>query len=244
VLRSYLDGVLFADAFGDEPPVVGLHGWGRSRLDLVPLVEPHGGVSIDLPGFGASPEPPEPWGAERYADLIAKAIEQMHVRPVVLGHSMGGRVAVCLAAARPDLVGALVLTGAPLLRQDPSGAKAPLAFRMAKRLHRLGIVSDERMEAERRKRGSADYRNAQGVMRDTLVTLVNEDYRDQLGRIGCHVELVWGDADTAAPLAVAEEAARLLSDAHLEVLPGVGHDVPREAPGALADALDRALAAA
>jgi pimeloyl-ACP methyl ester carboxylesterase len=243
VLRSYLDGVLFADAFGDAPPVVGLHGWARTRQDLTPIVEPFGGASIDLPGHGASPDPPEAWGAEQYAEVVAKALEQLHVQPVVVGHSMGGRVAVCLAAARPDLVGSLVLTGAPLLRPPSPGGKAPLAFRVAKRLHRLGVVSDARMEAERRTHGSADYRNAQGVMRDSLVRLVNEDYREQLGRVRCHVEMVWGDGDTAATAAMAHEAASLLADAHLEVLPGVGHDTPREAPDALHDAVDRALAA-
>ena len=242
MLRSYLDGVLFADAFGDAPPVVGLHGWARTRQDLTPIVEPFGGTSIDLPGFGASPDPPEAWGAEQYAEVVAKALEQLDVQPVVIGHSMGGRVAVCLAAARPDLVRSLVLTGAPLLRPAPSGGKAPLAFRLAKRLNRLGIVSDARMEAQRRKHGSADYRGAQGVMRDTLVRLVNEDYREQLGRIRCHVEMVWGEDDTAATAAMAAEAASILADAHLEVLPGVGHDTPRQAPDAIRDAITRALA--
>jgi pimeloyl-ACP methyl ester carboxylesterase len=243
VLRSLLDGRLFADVFGDSPTVVGLHGWGRSRQDLTAIVEPFGGASVDLPGFGAAPEPPEPWGAADYADVVAKAIEQLQVRPVVVGHSMGGRVAVCLAAARPDLVGALVLTGAPLLRSASSAGRAPLAFRLAKRLNALGVLSDARMEAERRKRGSADYRNAQGVMRDTLVRQVNEDYREQLGRIRCHVEMVWGETDTAATVEMAREAAGLLTDAHLEVLPGIGHDTPREAPEALRDAVTRALAA-
>ena len=56
------------------------------------------------------------------------------------------------------------------------------------------------MEALRRRRGSDDYRNATGVMRDVLVIAVNEDYEDLLPRITCPVELVWGDDDTAAPL--------------------------------------------
>ena len=48
------------------------------------------------------------------------------------------------------------------------------------------------MEEQRRKHGSADYRDAEGVMRDTLVRLVNEDYRDLLPGISAPVELVWG----------------------------------------------------
>lgn len=242
MLRSLLDGRLFADAFSDTPRVVGLHGWGRTRADLTPIVEQFGGWSIDLPGFGASPEPPEAWGARRYADVVAEAFTAAGIRPVVLGHSMGGRVAVCLAATHPDLLAGLVLTGAPLLRPAGQGGSAPLAYRLAKRLHGLGVLGDEAMERQRRKHGSADYRNARGVMRDTLVTLVNEDYRCQLEGIGCPVEMVWGAEDTAAPVAQAEEAAALLGDAHLEVLAGVGHDTPRLAPDALVSAVQRSLA--
>jgi pimeloyl-ACP methyl ester carboxylesterase len=85
------------------------------------------------------------------------------------------------------------------------------------------LLSDERMEAERRKRGSADYRAAQGVMRDTLVRLVNEDYRELLPQVKAPVSLVWGAHDTAAPLATAQEAAAILPSATLAVSESSGH---------------------
>lgn len=244
MLRSLLEGRLFAEVYGDSPSVVGLHGWARTRADLTAVVEPFGGWSIDLPGHGASPDPPEAWGAEQYAALVAEALRDARSgRPSVLvGHSMGGRVAVCVAASHPELVAGLVLSGAPLLRRRDGGGAAPPGYRLAKWLHRVGVLSDERMEQQRRKHGSADYRNARGVMRDTLVKLVNEDYRSQLTRITCPVELVWGADDTAAPLWVAEEAATLLADAQLEVLDGVAHDTPALAPAALRSAVERLVA--
>src|SRR5436305_1627901 len=63
----------------------------------------------------------------------------------------------------------------------------------------------------------------------------------------CPVELVWGDDDTAAPLAVAQAAADRLgrgpapasTPAHLTVLPGAGHLTPLTAPDALAAAVQR-----
>lgn len=246
MLRSLLEGRLFAEVYGDELSVVGLHGWARNRADLTAVVEPFGGWSIDLPGHGASPDPPEAWGAEQYAALVAAALREAGAgggrSPVLVGHSMGGRVAVCVAATHPELVAGLVLSGAPLLRRRDGGGSAPRGYRLAKWLHRVGVLSDERMEQQRRKHGSADYRNARGVMRDTLVKLVNEDYRSQLAQIVCPVELVWGAEDTAAPLWVAEEAATLLADARLEVLGGVAHDTPALAPDALRGAVERLLA--
>jgi pimeloyl-ACP methyl ester carboxylesterase len=219
-LTALLGGAVLAERTGDAPRVLALHGWGRTRADWLPVLQGVDALAVDLPGFGASPPPPEPWGSRQYAELLAPLLADGGW--TVLGHSFGGRVAVQLAAGWPAGVERLVLTGVPLLRRT-SRAKAPLAFRLAKRLHSLGLVSDARMEAERRKRGSADYRAATGVMRDTLVRLVNEDYRDLLPGITAPVELVWGAGDTAAPLVMAREAAELLPKATLCVSATSGH---------------------
>ena len=219
-LTALLGGAVLAERTGDAPRVLALHGWGRTRADWGPVLQGLAALAVDLPGFGASPPPPEPWGSRQYADLLAPLLADGGW--TVLGHSFGGRVAVQLAAGWPAAVDRLVLTGVPLLRRT-AGAKPPLAFRLAKRLHALGLVSDERMEQERRKRGSSDYRAATGVMRDTLVRLVNEDYRDLLPGIEVPVELVWGAGDTAAPLDLAREAADLFPKATLTVSETSGH---------------------
>lgn len=219
-LTALLDGAVLAERTGEDPKVLALHGWGRTRADWLPVLEGRSGLALDLPGFGASPPPPVAWGAREYAELLAPLLEGGGW--TVAGHSFGGRVAVHLAAGWPSLVDRVVLTGVPLLRRAPSG-KAPLAFRLAKRAHAAGLLSDARMEAERRKRGSADYRSAEGVMRDTLVKVVNEDYREQLVGIEAPVEMVWGASDTAAPLEMAREAQALLRKATLTVAETSGH---------------------
>ncbi len=218
-LTALLDGAVLAERTGENPKVLALHGWGRTRADWLPALSAPA-LAVDLPGFGASPEPPEAWGSRDYASLLAPLLSDGGW--TLAGHSFGGRVAVHLAAGWPTLVDRVVLTGVPLLKQASSG-KAPLAFRLAKRANALGLLSDEKMEQQRRARGSADYRAAQGVMRDTLVRLVNEDYRDLLPAITCPVELVWGARDTAAPLSMAGEAAALLPQATLTVSETSGH---------------------
>lgn len=220
-LTALLDGAVLAERTGPAPRVLALHGWGRTRADLLPAVSGVAAVVPDLPGFGASSPPPAAWGSKQFAELLAPVLAEGGW--TVVGHSFGGRIAVQLAAGWPELVSELVLTGVPLLRRTPSSGKPPLAFRAVKRLNRLGLLSDDRMEAERRKRGSADYRAAQGVMRDCLVRLVNEDYRDLLSGIAVPVSLVWGASDTAAPLSMAREAQALLPAATLTVSPTSGH---------------------
>ena len=219
-LVALLGGRMYAEKQGDDPRVLALHGWGRTRADWAPVLARVPSLAVDLPGFGASPEPDRGWGSRDYAEALAPVLEEGGW--TVVGHSFGGRVAVQLAAGWPELVDRVVLTGVPLLR-SPSSATAPLAFRLAKRLHGLGLLSDARMEAERHKRGSADYRAAQGVMRETLVRLVNEDYRDLLPQVKAPTTLVWGAQDTAATLAMAREAEPLFAQATLVVSETSGH---------------------
>lgn len=240
-LRSFLGGDLFAEVYGDsDPRVLALHGWGRRGSDFAGSLQGLSGIAPDLPGFGASPAPDEVMGAEAYATIVAGILDSFDRPPVLVGHSFGGRVAVCLAAKHPDLVGPLVLTGAPLIRYVMGRRPSP-GYRLVRRLNRIGLVSDERLEREKRSRGSADYRATTGVMRDILVKVVNESYEGQLSRISTHVHLLWGEHDTEVPVAVAESAAALIRDVSIEVLPGVGHLIPTQAPAALHDAIAKAL---
>ena len=117
---------------------------------------------------------------------------------MLVGHSFGGQVAVCLAAARRDLVRGLVLCGVPLLR-DPGRERPPLRYRLARSARRAHLLPRRRFEAIRASRASADYNAAAGGMREVLVTVVNESYDTQLRAITCPVALLWGARDRAVP---------------------------------------------
>jgi pimeloyl-ACP methyl ester carboxylesterase len=209
VLVSLLDGRFLAERFGAEPDrVIALHGWGRTRQDWAGALNDVGGLALDQPGFGSAPPPPAAWGSDDYARWLIPLVES-HDRPVLVGHSFGGRVVAQLTAMRPDLVGGLLLTGTPLLRAG-TRPKAPLAYRALRKAGKLGILPEKQVDAARRKYGSADYRNAEGVMREVLVRTVNEEYSsvlDALARYDGPIELVWGAGDTAAPLSTARQIA-------------------------------------
>jgi pimeloyl-ACP methyl ester carboxylesterase len=239
LLESFCEGRLFAERIGTVPTeVVGLHGWARTREDLIGLLTGFNAVAFDLPGFGASPEPTAQWGSEQYAELIAEALATLGKPQVVLGHSFGGRIAVKLAAGWPELVSGLVLTGVPLYQ--PTSTLA-LPFRAARWARKHKLASENLIERMRQRYGSPDYRRAQGTMRNVLVSVVNEKYDADLPRIKCPVELVWGQDDTAAPPEFAERACTILASAHLEVIERVGHMTPLSAGGALHDAVGRLL---
>jgi len=242
VLTSFAGAQLFGQRYGTGTPgVLALHGWRRDHRDFDAVFAPGDidAVALDLPGFGSAPAPAAVWGSSEYAQAVAAVLDEMQARVVVLGHSFGGRIAVHLAASRPERVSGLVLSGAPLYRPEGARSKPRWRLRVARRLAAIGLARQETVEAMRQRYGSDDYRAASGVMRDILVRTLAEDYAAVLADLRCPAELVWGDNDTAAPLEVARRLENELSDAHLVVCRGAGHLTPLTVPDELRAAIGR-----
>lgn len=228
-LRTCLDGQIFLDVqTGTEPCVICLHGWGRDRTDFEPLAHhsDHRLISIDLAGFGTSPEPEPGWGAKEYAEQIERVLKEIDIEEaIVVGHSFGGRVAINLAAYYPKRVSALVLCGVPVKPRE-STSKPKLQYRLARAANALGLFSDARMEKMRRRYGSADYVNATKVMRSVLVKVVSEDYTPELLTLTQPVSMLWGSQDTAASaelVSYIESVAPKIAE--VNIIEGAGHDV-------------------
>jgi pimeloyl-ACP methyl ester carboxylesterase len=88
---------------GSGPPLLMLHGWGSSARVMMPLAHSLSDIRTcyvpDLPGFGATPPPPEPWGIDDYTDLARAFATEVAGGPVdVLAHSFGGRITLKWAA--------------------------------------------------------------------------------------------------------------------------------------------------
>ncbi len=239
MLRTFAGGGLFGSVTGTGVPrILALHGWGRTHRDFDGVVAPSGedplpALAIDLPGFGASPPPTGVWGADEYAKAVGELLGEMQTPVIILGHSFGGRVALHLANQHPASVGALVLTGVPFLHPAGQRTRIAPAYKAIRRLHRMKVISDGTMEAARQRYGSADYKAAQGIMRQVHVRSVNETYEAQLDTVQCPVHMIWGADDTATPVEVAERAVARVAHGDLHVYPGVGHLTPLSIPAVL-----------
>lgn len=239
-LKAYAGGRLFAETAGAAPRVLALHGWGRRAADFRSAFQGLSYLAPDLPGFGASPPPERAIGSREYAAAVAPMLEELGERAVLVGHSFGGRVALQIVIAHPDRFAGLVLTGAPLVRLHPLRKIHPI-YRFGRWAGRRRLLSAARVERLREQYGSADYRAAKGVMREVLVRTINETYEEELRQLNLPVLLVWGSADAEVPLAVAERIAATVDHAELQVLEGVGHDVPLQAPRPLREAVEKML---
>src|SRR6478735_6624933 len=109
-MRIHRDGVALAydDAGVGEPPMLLVHGWGTDRFVMKSLFEwariSRRAVAIDLRGFGESGAPQQEYRIEGYSDDLAFLSARLDLgRSIVVGHSMGGMVAVDFAARYPDL---------------------------------------------------------------------------------------------------------------------------------------------
>jgi pimeloyl-ACP methyl ester carboxylesterase len=116
------DGVRLAymERGSGDPPLLFVHGWCCDYTYLMPQIErfqsDHRVVAVDLRGHGASDAPVQSYTMRSFADDLAWLIEQLDLgEPVVIGHSMGGTVAMELAARYPGLVTAVVAIDSSLL---------------------------------------------------------------------------------------------------------------------------------
>lgn len=232
---------------GDGQPVVLMHGWG-CRADTLASVERTALAAgcrvynVDFPGFGESSEPPFTWGVEQYTALIEKLIEAEGLeRPTLLGHSFGGRVGILYASRHPE-VRRLVLVDAAGIkpRRSLGYYRKVYTFKAAKALAKLFLgkeAAQRRIDTMRARRGSSDYAGASPMMRSILSKVVNEDLRDRLPLIKAPTLLIWGEADTATPLADAKLMDRLIPDSGLVSFPGCGHYSFLDNPGQFAAVL-------
>jgi pimeloyl-ACP methyl ester carboxylesterase len=116
----------------DGVPAVYVHGLGGSSTnwtDLAALLAPvAGGTAPDLPGFGYSePEKGFDFTLQAHADVVAKHIEAVGAPVHLFGNSMGGAIALLVAARKPELVKTLTLISpaVPDRRPDPRRLSDP-----------------------------------------------------------------------------------------------------------------------
>lgn len=216
---------------GKGEPIILLPGWGANVDYFVKLAEHLSHkftvYSLDLPGFGLSSAPEEVWGSRQYADLVKRFISELQIaNPILLGHSFGGKIAIHLVAE--DLAQKIILISSSGI-QLPKSLKTKLRiyfFKMLKFFARLPIIKSvlaPKMKLYRKKFGSSDYKNANGIMRSILVKTVHENVLTLLPRIKIPALLIWGDQDCETPVRAGEIMQQGILGSKLKIIADSGH---------------------
>jgi pimeloyl-ACP methyl ester carboxylesterase len=227
-----------------QAPFVFAHGSGDSAKSWAQVIAALPDIpcaTLDLPGHGAlieQPGPDAPSVAD-YATFVRTEIERRGLSGArVVGHSLGGAIALWLALDAPDVISgvALVGTGARL-RVLPDLLAAAQAEQMGtqSQLAGFGFAPGHEEARERFLREMEPV--APGTLYRDLAACDAFDCRDQLERITCPALIVVGTEDRLTPPKYAMFLYERLSQARLVEITGAGHYLQHEAPEELAAAL-------
>ncbi len=233
-------------------PALLLHGiGGRAALwaPSVAALAPRPVIAMDMPGYdGVSPACD---GFEALADAAVALLDaQGAAQADVVGHSLGGMIALEMALRHPTRVRRLVIVASsPAFgSRDPAFRESFLAARRKPLDEGIGMAGVAAALVPTMLGPAADPAAGPSAMaamasvneaayRATLGVLTGFDRRADLPRVTQPALLIAGEADQTAPPRGMARMAEAMPNARLLVIPGVGHLLPLEAPDAFHTAL-------
>lgn len=271
-LELHGDKVAYRDEGSGEALLL-IHGMASSseswRAVLPQLAKKYRVIAPDLLGHGQSDKPRVgDYSLGAFAAWLRDLLDELGVgHATVVGHSLGGGVAMQFVYQHPDYVKRLVLISSGGLGSDVGlilrllsapGAELVLPIiapkpvltvgnKLRSWLSSAGIQSPRGAEIWRSYSSLSDSATRQSFLR-TLRSVV--DYRGQavsaLSKLGLREHLpimaIWGEQDDIIPVSHAYAAHEARTDARLEILPDVGHFAQVEAPNAVVELIEDFIA--
>ncbi len=243
-------------AYTDEGaggPLLFVHGFPLSRgtwsKQVAAFQASHRVIAPDLRGLGDSEVSPGPIPMGRFAKDLHGLMQHLKTGPLTLvGHSMGGYVALAFAKAYPEALKGLVLVGTKAGADSPEGATARRATAEKVRTEGSSVVVDA-MAPKMLAASNTDAAMAaavhgfmapskpEGVIGALLGMAEREDAGAWLGMLQVPTLVIAGADDTIIPPSESEAMAKAIPGAQLKVIPKAGHLVAFEQ----ADAFNAAL---
>ena len=266
--------VAYVDSGGNKPPLILVHGLSSYlsywEYQIPYYAQRYRVIALDLPGYGQSGRPDAPYTPPWYAGVIAEFMTAVGVeRAPIMGHSMGGQIAMTLAIDHPERVSALILAGpAGIERFTPNEAEFMKSYWTESRaIHTTetelratftGVVFNrpdagvERLLQERvRMTSTPAFRGTSVAVARSIAGMVDHPVWPRLGEIRAPTLIVYGTDDRMIPnpifhggrtAAIGKAGADAIPGAELVLLPGAGHTVHHDDPDGFHRAVDTGLA--
>ncbi len=239
---------------GDGPPILLVHGITSSsrtwRRVMPRLAETHTVIAPDLLGHGQSAKPPGDYSLGAYASGIRDLLVALEIpRSTVVGHSLGGGIAMQFAYQFPERVGRMVLVDSggigrevsPILRAAAlPGAEFVLPVMFSPTLHdgalkvrsllgRIGLQPNADIEGVSEGFASLTEADARRAFLHTVRSVIDTggqrvSAEDRL-YLAADVPsmIIWGENDRLIPVSHAHKAQEMLPDSRLEIFSDAGH---------------------
>jgi len=240
----------FDEGRKDEPPIILIHGAGSNHLIWPADIRRLPGqrvLAVDLPGHGKSSGVSQQ-ALSIYADQMVDFLAALGLyQAVFIGHSMGGAIALDLAARHPEQVAGLglIATGAYLgvdasfLENLSHPVMVPTALHQFQTKafgpHAAPTLIEQCMQAMKEVRSSVLYGDWRACAKF--------DLREAVAKIEAPAWVIAGSEDRLTPIAYSHFLAERLPAARLQIIPGAGHMVLVEQPERVAQGLNQFLGA-
>ncbi len=222
---------------GEGPPVVFIHGFGGDlsswTLNQEALAESRRTLALDLPGHGGSDKSVATGSLAELADAVADFLEAMEIpRAHLVGHSLGGAVAMQLALDHPEKVASLTLVAPAGFGEEIANAylEGFLREKRAKKLRPVleMLVQDPAMISREMVEEVLRYKRLDGVVEALSrirASCFDEgrqriELRSRLGELAVPVQIIWGREDRILP---ARQAEGLPAEVPVTILEACGH---------------------
>ena len=238
--------VLYRSGPADADPVVLVHGLGQNAArdwdKLVPALSSRYQVfALDLPGFGQSDKGNELYSPVNFARVIEAVIGSRVSRPFVLvGHSLGGAVAIAYAARYPERVRRLVVVDAAgilhravyaqslsRLVTEAAGGKPPADAPWLDSFIQSVLTRVEPLPGAARVFLHVPELRLQVLGGDPTAiaayALIDHDFSRDLREVRAPTLAIWGTEDKIAPLRTGQLVAALVPGGRLALLEGLAH---------------------
>ena len=242
---------------GADPTLVFLHYWGGSARTwelVITRLTGRSTLSIDFRGWSRSSDLPGPYTLEQLAQDTLEVIEAAGLTDYVLvGHSMGGKVAQLVAATHPKGLAGLVLVGsgpakpaAEITPEYRAGLSRAYDSNETAAGARDTVLSATALTEELKAQVVTDSRaSAPGARTEWPLHGIAQDITSQTKQIDVPVLVIAGEEDQVEPTKLLRQnLLPYLANAQFDVISATGHLIPLEAPDRLTALITAFTAAA
>ena len=234
-----------------------LHGWGscaKNWSQVKELLE-GGGYKVfvpDLPGFGETPEPLQPWSVDDYVEWVNDFCEKENLLQFfLLGHSFGGGIAAKLASSFSEKVLGLILVSPAIRRRRTLKQYIFLGLaKMGNLVFTIPILFFLRPLARKILyvfAGTKDYYKLEirkaVRLKESFKKIVKEDLTYCLPKIKIPTLIIWGEKDVVTPVKEAYSIKNKIKNAKIEIIKDSQHGLNLEKPDILAEKIIQFLEA-